>query len=325
MNWWEIEPAGPRDTVLRVRAVAYYRHSAQDRQENSKSIQRDQVRAWAEKHGVDIIHEFADAGKSGLNPPPCGERPSQSGTFSRGRPDGDSGSSRGGVPALRDLRWRRSTPSTVGVEPLVAAGLAPVELLATRGTRWSKERILEVIHARQREGKPINYSAIRRENSAHISAARRYFGNWSKTLLAAGVDVERRTSLPRSHRSEFLSRNFNPGVANFRGPGVLFCAARETGRFLPETRSVSEGYPHSRTRWFLSPNVARDHSYSHGGPSDAAILAQTLGRLSVSRCLGYRGVGFALSVATYRGWLRGVETGENEMAPSCYQAFRHTK
>ena len=38
--------------------------------------------------------------------------------------------------------------------------------------------------------------------------------------------------------------------------------------------------------------------------SDAPIPAQTLGRLSVSRCLGYRGVGFALSVATYRGWLR---------------------
>jgi hypothetical protein len=46
--------------------VAYYRHSAQDRQENSIPIQRDQVREWAEKNGVEIIHEFADAGKSGL-------------------------------------------------------------------------------------------------------------------------------------------------------------------------------------------------------------------------------------------------------------------
>jgi DNA invertase Pin-like site-specific DNA recombinase len=47
--------------------VAYYRHSAQDRQENSIPIQQDQVRGWAEKHGVEIIHEFADAEKSGLN------------------------------------------------------------------------------------------------------------------------------------------------------------------------------------------------------------------------------------------------------------------
>ncbi len=47
--------------------VAYYRHSAQDHQENSIPIQRDQVREWATKNGVEIIHEFADAGKSGLN------------------------------------------------------------------------------------------------------------------------------------------------------------------------------------------------------------------------------------------------------------------
>ena len=67
MNWWEVEPAGGHDAVPRVRAVAYYRHSAQDRQENSIPIQRDQVREWAEKNGVEIIHEFADAGKSGLN------------------------------------------------------------------------------------------------------------------------------------------------------------------------------------------------------------------------------------------------------------------
>jgi hypothetical protein len=51
-----------------------------------------------------------------------------------------------------------------------------------------------VNHARQREGKPINYSAIRREDSALISAAQRYFGNWSKKLLAADVDMEGRTS-----------------------------------------------------------------------------------------------------------------------------------
>ncbi len=49
-----------------IRAIAYYRHSAQDRQENSIPIQRDQVREWADKNGVEIIHEFSDAGKSGL-------------------------------------------------------------------------------------------------------------------------------------------------------------------------------------------------------------------------------------------------------------------
>ena len=46
--------------------MAYYRQSAQDRQENSIPIQADQVRQWAENNGVDIIKGFTDPGKSGL-------------------------------------------------------------------------------------------------------------------------------------------------------------------------------------------------------------------------------------------------------------------
>ena len=65
-HWWEI-PSEDQPMVVRPRAVAYYRHSAQDRQENSIPIQREQVREWAEKNGVEIIEEFEDAGKSGLN------------------------------------------------------------------------------------------------------------------------------------------------------------------------------------------------------------------------------------------------------------------
>lgn len=49
------------------RAVAYYRHSAQDRQENSVEIQQDQVHQFAQEHDIDIIREFADRGKSGLS------------------------------------------------------------------------------------------------------------------------------------------------------------------------------------------------------------------------------------------------------------------
>jgi hypothetical protein len=66
-QWWEVESQQLPGSVPTVRAVAYYRHSAQDRQENSIPIQREQVREWATKNGVEIIHEFADAGKSGLN------------------------------------------------------------------------------------------------------------------------------------------------------------------------------------------------------------------------------------------------------------------
>jgi hypothetical protein len=42
-RWWEIATEDPT-AAARLRAVAYYRHSAQDRQENSSPIQREQVR-----------------------------------------------------------------------------------------------------------------------------------------------------------------------------------------------------------------------------------------------------------------------------------------
>ena len=49
------------------KAVAYYRHSAQDRQENSVELQQEQVRRFAAENGMEIIREFADKGKSGLS------------------------------------------------------------------------------------------------------------------------------------------------------------------------------------------------------------------------------------------------------------------
>ena len=61
MHRWETDQENENEPP-KVRAVAYYRHSAEDRQESSIPIQREQVREWADKNGVDIIHEFADAG-----------------------------------------------------------------------------------------------------------------------------------------------------------------------------------------------------------------------------------------------------------------------
>ena len=64
--WWVKEQPVPASAVPRSRGVAYYRHSARDRQENSVAIQQELVQKWAKENGVDIIHEFADRGKSGL-------------------------------------------------------------------------------------------------------------------------------------------------------------------------------------------------------------------------------------------------------------------
>jgi len=52
--------------VTHKRALAYYRHSAEDKQENSVAIQRDHAFKFAAEHGIEIIHEIADEGKSGL-------------------------------------------------------------------------------------------------------------------------------------------------------------------------------------------------------------------------------------------------------------------
>ena len=60
VHWWEVGLPEAHAPVL-ARAVAYYRHSAQDRQENSIPIQQDQFRDWANQHEVEIIREFSDA------------------------------------------------------------------------------------------------------------------------------------------------------------------------------------------------------------------------------------------------------------------------
>jgi DNA invertase Pin-like site-specific DNA recombinase len=64
--WWVKEQPATAPAVPRFRGVAYYRHSARDRQENSVAIQQELVQKWAKENGVDIIHEFSDRGKSGL-------------------------------------------------------------------------------------------------------------------------------------------------------------------------------------------------------------------------------------------------------------------
>lgn len=48
------------------KAIAYYRHSAEDKQENSVAIQRGHTERFAQENNIEIIHEEADEGKSGL-------------------------------------------------------------------------------------------------------------------------------------------------------------------------------------------------------------------------------------------------------------------
>ncbi|MEK7202646.1 MAG: recombinase family protein [Patescibacteria group bacterium] len=51
----------------KLRAVAYYRHSAEDKQENSVGNQREQVEEFAAKVDVEILEHFQDEGFTGTN------------------------------------------------------------------------------------------------------------------------------------------------------------------------------------------------------------------------------------------------------------------
>ena len=48
------------------KAIAYYRHSAEDKQENSVPIQREHIQKFARDNHIEVIHEEADEGETGL-------------------------------------------------------------------------------------------------------------------------------------------------------------------------------------------------------------------------------------------------------------------
>jgi DNA invertase Pin-like site-specific DNA recombinase len=56
------EVFGPNLQSSSVRAVAYFRCSVQNQQENSIALQQNQVRQWAHERGIEIIKEFCDIG-----------------------------------------------------------------------------------------------------------------------------------------------------------------------------------------------------------------------------------------------------------------------
>ena len=62
MAWWESQ----QNVNGKIKAAAYYRYSADIGQENSVEIQQENIHAFAKKHGIEIIAEYADHGKSGL-------------------------------------------------------------------------------------------------------------------------------------------------------------------------------------------------------------------------------------------------------------------
>jgi len=65
MTWWAKQDCVA--TAACEKAVIYIRNSADIGQENSCDIQEEKCRAFAEKHGFEVVAVFADRGTSGLN------------------------------------------------------------------------------------------------------------------------------------------------------------------------------------------------------------------------------------------------------------------
>lgn len=63
---------------------------------------------------------------------------------------------------------------------------------AARGKRlrisWNKERVVEAILERHRQGLPLNWAAVQLDASKLTCAARQHCGGWNEALAAAGLD-----------------------------------------------------------------------------------------------------------------------------------------
>jgi hypothetical protein len=83
--------------------------------------------------------------------------------------------------------WRRA---------LAAANLPQRSGHVATNRRWTTDVVIQAIQARQRAGKPLSYTAVRRDDNCLLDAARRYLGGWSSALAAAGVVTPPNTSDP---------------------------------------------------------------------------------------------------------------------------------
>lgn len=72
---------------------------------------------------------------------------------------------------------------------ILAAGISPNDVLAWE--RWSPDKVLAKIRVIARRRRPLAANQRERGFRNLVSAARRYFGSWSKAVLAAGVDPTR--------------------------------------------------------------------------------------------------------------------------------------
>ena len=81
---------------------------------------------------------------------------------------------------------------------ILASGVDPAKL--RRVVPWTRERVLETLLTRALRNQPV--SARLMEPRSIVEAGRRFFGSWSATLEAAGLDPAVATVSAESHKSQ---------------------------------------------------------------------------------------------------------------------------
>jgi hypothetical protein len=77
---------------------------------------------------------------------------------------------------------------------VMAAGIPPER--ATTKEDWPPSRILAIILSLSQRRRPLRPAELQRRYGHLIQAARRYFGSWSKAVVAAGVDPAKLKRVP---------------------------------------------------------------------------------------------------------------------------------
>jgi hypothetical protein len=91
---------------------------------------------------------------------------------------------------------------------------------------WTREAVIAAIQTRLRQQKPLNASALSRDDAALYLAARRRFSNWRNALIAAGL-------CPNDHR----------GVAGGKGRLATPGSSNESARRSQADDAMRPDYP----------------------------------------------------------------------------------
>jgi hypothetical protein len=91
--------------------------------------------------------------------------------------------------------FRTTAPPTRAPARTPATGTEPTHRPAQS---WTREAVIAAIQTRLRQQKPMNASALYRDDAALYLAARRCFSNWRNALIAAGLSPDDHRRVARS-------------------------------------------------------------------------------------------------------------------------------